>query len=58
MGRWVGGCDWYAVCNESETYTEEGVMQIEERKCRKALVHVVQYQPHFISLPSTTYPKA
>ena len=33
-------------------------MRFEEVKCLKALVAVVQYQPHFISLPSTTYPKA
>ena len=45
------------MCSRSKTHSEEGVIQIEERKCRKALVPVVPYQPHFISLLSTTYSK-
>jgi hypothetical protein len=46
------------VQNEQTGGTEVDRQGFRKEKCREALVPIVQYQPHFISLPSTTYPKA
>ena len=46
------------VQNEQTGGTEADTQGFRKEKCREALVPVVQYQPHFISRRSTTYPKA
>ena len=57
LGRWVlVNCSM--VQNEQTGGTEADRQGFRKEKCREALVPVVQYQPRFISLPSTTYPKA
>ena len=45
-------------CDRSKQPGEEGWMRFEVVKCLKALLPIVQYQPHFISPQSTAYQKA
>ena len=56
--RPAGPAARHYVQNEQTGGTEADRQGFRKEKCREALVPVVQYQPHFISLPSTTYPKA
>ena len=58
LHRPAGPAAQHYVQNEQTGGTEADRQGFRKEKCREALVPVVQYQPHFISLPSTTYPKA
>jgi len=58
LHRPAGPATQHYVQNEQTGGTEADRQGFRKEKCREALVPVVQYQPHFISLPSTTYPKA
>jgi len=58
LHRPAGPAAQHYVQNEQTGGTEVDRQGFRKEKCREALVPVVQYQPHFISLPSTTYPKA